>query len=104
MQNKKRSTTVTDTLRLSGMFVHNDSGDERRPGIVLFPDACGIGDHAIERARRLAASGIAVLVADLKGNGYGARLGIDGRLAVLRDTLARESTGCARRPVCPSNC
>jgi dienelactone hydrolase len=26
-----------------------------RPGIVLFPDARGIGGHAVERARRLAA-------------------------------------------------
>jgi dienelactone hydrolase len=62
-----------DTLQLSGMLVHNDSGDERRPGIVLFPDARGIGDHAIERARRLAAAGFAVLVADLYGHGESAR-------------------------------
>jgi dienelactone hydrolase len=44
-----------------------------RPGIVLFPDARGIGDHAVERARRLAALGFAVLVADLYGNGAPAR-------------------------------
>jgi dienelactone hydrolase len=62
-----------DTLRLSGMLVHSDGGNERRPGIVLFPDARGIGDHAIERAHRLAAAGFAVLVVDLYGNGESAR-------------------------------
>jgi dienelactone hydrolase len=40
-----------------------------RPGVVLFPDARGIGDHAIECAERLAPTGIAVLVADLYGEG-----------------------------------
>jgi hypothetical protein len=28
-----------------------------RPGVVLFPEAFGIGEHVIERARRLAALG-----------------------------------------------
>ena len=59
-------------LRLSGLLVHDD-GAGRRPGIVVFPDARGMGDHAIERARRLAALGFTVLVADLYGNGMSAR-------------------------------
>jgi dienelactone hydrolase len=61
------------TLRLSGLLVHDDSVSGTRPGIVLFPDARGIGDHAVERARRLAALGFAALVADLYGNGSIAR-------------------------------
>lgn len=61
------------TLRLSGLLVHDDSVSGVRPGIVLFPDARGIGDHAVERARRLAALGFAALVADLYGNGASAR-------------------------------
>jgi dienelactone hydrolase len=61
------------TLRLSGLLVHDDSVSGMRPGIVLFPDARGIGDHAVERARRLAALGFEALVADLYGNGASAR-------------------------------
>jgi len=61
------------TLSLSGMSIHDDSVNGRRPGIVLFPDARGIGDHAVKRAHRLAALGFAVLVADLYGNGASAR-------------------------------
>lgn len=60
------------TQQLSGMLVHNGT-KESRPGVVLFPDARGIGDHAIERGRRLAGLGIAVLIADLDGNGGSAR-------------------------------
>ena len=61
------------TLRLSGLLIHDDSVSGMRPGIVLFPDARGIGEHAVERARRLAALGFAALVADLYGNGASAR-------------------------------
>jgi dienelactone hydrolase len=61
------------TLRLSGIVAHNDSVNGARPGIVVFPDARGIGKHAVERACRLAALGFAVLVADLYGNGESAR-------------------------------
>jgi len=53
------------------------SQDERRtggrPAIVLFPDARGIGDHAIDCAGRLAAHGYVTLVADLYGDGTRAR-------------------------------
>ena len=61
------------TLRLSGLLIQHDSVGGMRPGIVLFPDARGMGDHAVERARRLAALGFVVLVADLYGNGASAR-------------------------------
>ena len=54
MQTKARDYR-DGTLRLSGLLVHDDSVSGVRPGIVLFPDARGIGDHAVERARRLAA-------------------------------------------------
>lgn len=40
-----------------------------RPGVVLFPDARGLGETALLSARRLANEGFAVLVADLYGNG-----------------------------------
>ena len=40
-----------------------------RPGVVLFPEAFGIGPHVIERARRLAALGYVALAADPYGDG-----------------------------------
>ncbi len=42
---------------------------ERCPGVVLFPDARGQGKTAQASARRLAAEGFVVLVADLYGGG-----------------------------------
>jgi len=61
------------TLALSGLLVRDDQVGGVRPGIVLFPDARGLGEHAIDVARRLAMQGFVVLVADLYGNGTRAR-------------------------------
>lgn len=41
----------------------------RRPGVVVFPEAFGISEHAMERARRLAALGYVALAADPYGDG-----------------------------------
>lgn len=57
------------TADLQGILVTDDATSGRRPGIVLFPDARGIGTHAIACAERLAGLGLAVLVADLYGGG-----------------------------------
>ena len=66
-------TTTLDyqdgTMSLSGLLVHDDKPVTKRPGIVLFPDARGIGEHATDCARRLAMLGFVTLVADLYGNG-----------------------------------
>src|SRR4029079_933078 len=59
-------------VRLKGILVRS----ERRtagPAIVLFPDARGVGAHAIECAGRLAELGYPTLVADLYGEGLLAR-------------------------------
>jgi dienelactone hydrolase len=61
------------TSSLSGLLVHDDQFGGIRPGVVVFPDARGIGDHAIEIARRLADMGLVVLVSDLYGSGARAR-------------------------------
>jgi dienelactone hydrolase len=58
---------------LKGIISSDDKRAGRRPGIVLFPDARGIGTHAIVCAERLAALGLVVLVADLYGDGTTAR-------------------------------
>ena len=58
---------------LRGVLLRDEARTGRRPGVVLFPDARGIGDHAVECAARLAALGFVVLVADLYGGGVTAR-------------------------------
>jgi dienelactone hydrolase len=59
-------------VRLKGVLVQPE---KRSAGsaIVLFPDARGVGAHAIECAGRLAALGYLTLVADLYGEGILAR-------------------------------
>ena len=54
---------------LKGLLFGDASRAGQRAGLVVFPDARGIGDHAIECAQRLAGLGFVVLVADLYGEG-----------------------------------
>ena len=60
-------------VRLKGVLLEDGRGTAASPGIVLFPDARGVGAHAIECAGRLATLGYATLVADLYGDGTQAR-------------------------------
>lgn len=45
------------------------AGQGARPGVLVFPEAYGLGEHAISRARRLAEAGYAALACDLLGQG-----------------------------------
>jgi dienelactone hydrolase len=46
------------------------TGSDRRPGVVVFPDISGVGEHPIGRANRLAEEfGYIALVADVYGEG-----------------------------------
>jgi dienelactone hydrolase len=45
-----------------------EPASERRAGVLVFPEAFGIGEHAISRAERLAALGYVALACDLHGN------------------------------------
>ena len=54
-------------------YLADDVRPGARPGVVLFPEAFGIGDHVIERARRLAALGYVALAADPYGDGVQAQ-------------------------------
>ncbi|HTR84916.1 MAG TPA: dienelactone hydrolase family protein, partial [Reyranella sp.] len=56
-----------DDVACRGHLVVDRSTDAPRPGVVLFPDARGMSNTAIEAARRLAPHGYAVFVADLYG-------------------------------------
>ena len=58
----------TDGLTMhSQLFFEEGSG--KRAGVLVFPDAFGLGEHALERARRLAADGYVALACDLHGEG-----------------------------------
>jgi dienelactone hydrolase len=57
------------SVSLSGLLVHDDKSGRMHPGIVLFPDARGIGEHVVDCAHRLARMGFVALAADLYGNG-----------------------------------
>jgi dienelactone hydrolase len=52
-----------------GLMVRDKSWVLPRPGILIFPDARGLGDTAKGFARRLADCGFVVLIADLYGQG-----------------------------------
>lgn len=43
--------------------------DIERPGVLVFPEGFGLGDHARSKARRLAELGYAALACDLHGEG-----------------------------------
>jgi dienelactone hydrolase len=60
-------------VRLKGILNRDERQVGERRAVVLFPDARGIGDHAIDCAGRLAALGYVTLVADLYGEGTRAR-------------------------------
>jgi dienelactone hydrolase len=56
-------------LTLKGFLARDDQSDQKRPGILVIPEAFGLGAHAKERAQRLAALGFVALAADPYGNG-----------------------------------
>jgi len=53
-----------------GHLAWDDTARGARPGIIVFPEAFGLGDHARERANRLAQAGYVALAADLHGDGF----------------------------------
>ncbi len=55
-------TALKGTLFSSG-------GASRKPGVLVFPDILGLGEHARERAERLAGLGYAALAVDIHGDG-----------------------------------
>lgn len=58
-----------DGLSMRGEFYVDDGQAGPRPGVLVFPEAFGLGDHARSRARRLAEQGYAALACDLHGEG-----------------------------------
>ena len=60
-------TNVADGLAMrSELYIGEGTG--RRPSVLVFPEAFGLGDHARSRARRLAELGYVALACDLHGD------------------------------------
>src|SRR5689334_1279630 len=53
--------------RLCGYLAMNDAAGSRRPGVLVFHEGLGLGEFAMERARRLAELGYVALAADMFG-------------------------------------
>ncbi|MCF8706451.1 dienelactone hydrolase family protein [Rhizorhapis sp. SPR117] len=59
-----------DGLSMLGHLAWDDALDQPRPAVLVFPEAFGLGEHAKERAERLATEfGFVALACDLHGNG-----------------------------------
>ncbi len=65
-------------------YLADDGRSGARPGVVLFPEAFGIGEHVMERARRLAAVGYVALAADPYGDGAQAK-DLPGAIQMMTD-------------------
>jgi dienelactone hydrolase len=56
-------------VRAVGYLAWDETRKDPRPGVVVFPEAFGLNDHARERTERLARLGYVALAADLIGDG-----------------------------------
>ena len=80
-----------DGLAMRSHFFADDRQSGPRPGILVFPEAFGLGEHAISRAQRLTELGYAALAADLHGEGrvYDDLEQVRSMLAPLREDPIR---------------
>jgi dienelactone hydrolase len=65
-----RDETVTydaDGVTLKSRLFYKEHG-EPRPGVLVFPEAFGLSEHALSRAQRLAEMGYVSLACDIHGN------------------------------------
>jgi dienelactone hydrolase len=59
---------TADGLAMNGALFLPEDTTTPRPAVLVFPEAFGLGEHAISRARRLASLGYVALACDLHGN------------------------------------
>jgi dienelactone hydrolase len=67
-----QTETVTyeaEGLHMVSHLYYDEPRGGRRPGVLVFPEAFGLGDHAKSRAERLAGLGYVALACDLHGAG-----------------------------------
>src|SRR2546422_9022180 len=56
-------------VTLRGVVAFDDATSHQRPGVLVMPEAFGLGTHATQRAERLASLGYVALAGDPYGNG-----------------------------------
>src|SRR5260370_3041138 len=56
-------------VALRGFLAFDDQKSTRRPGVLVMPEAFGLGSHAKQRAERLTQLGYVALAGDAYGNG-----------------------------------
>ena len=56
-------------VTLRGFVACDDATSHQRPGVLVMPEAFGLGAHATQRAERLASLGYVALAGDPSGNG-----------------------------------
>ena len=67
---KTQTLEYTDgKTKFVGYLAWDETQTGRRPGVVVFPEAFGLNDHARRRAERLAQCGYIALAADTHGEG-----------------------------------
>ena len=84
-----------DGLAMQGHFASDPQATGLRPGVLVFPEAFGLGAHARQRAERLAGLGYIALAGDLHGNQYNAG-DLDEALGLLAPLRAAPSRIRAR--------
>jgi dienelactone hydrolase len=62
-------TYEADGLRMVSHLYFDEQQNDGRPGVLVFPEAFGLGNHAKIRAERLAGLGYVALACDLHGEG-----------------------------------
>lgn len=62
-------TYEADGLSMHGRLFFEPGVGGAKPGVLVFPEAFGLGPHAISRAERLAGLGYVALACDLHGEG-----------------------------------
>lgn len=62
-------TYEADGLSMESHLYLNREQSGKRPGVLVFPEAFGLGEHAKSRAERLAGLGYVALACDLHGGG-----------------------------------
>jgi len=72
-----------------------EPGAGRRAGVLVFPEAFGLGEHAISRAKRLAGMGYVALACDLHGDGRVID-DLEGAIGALKPLFADPSRTRAR--------
>jgi dienelactone hydrolase len=71
-----------DGLRMLGHLAFDPAQAGKRPGVLVFPEAFGLSEHAKASAERLAGLGYVALACDLHGEQYLAA-GLDEAIALL---------------------